>query len=123
LQIGEVLKSWGSFDEVNIGSIEIVNRPGELERIYFRIPECCYNLSKATKDRVIREVKRDSPEEKVTDFMSKLDSLAFEIYHQTRISKSKLGPIVQRESYLRTAVAIVTITINILLLVLYRNKL
>ena len=36
---------WVDFSTRNVGSIEIVNGQGNLERVYFPIPEICHNLS------------------------------------------------------------------------------
>lgn len=41
-----------------IGSIEILNAQGDLERVYFSIPPICRNLKKQTKNELIKNVNR-----------------------------------------------------------------
>jgi len=108
---------WAEFSEKNVGSIEILNAKEELERVFFQIPDMCHNLSDETKDKLIRGVNRESPVDKVEDFVVKSGLLKFEIRHQTRIANSKIGFLARQMNYLRNLLLIIVLVINILLLV------
>eukprot|EP01060_Flectonema_neradi_P030314 TRINITY_DN4372_c6_g1_i1.p1 TRINITY_DN4372_c6_g1~~TRINITY_DN4372_c6_g1_i1.p1 ORF type:complete len:2743 (+),score=487.11 TRINITY_DN4372_c6_g1_i1:100-8328(+) len=60
------------------GRIEI-SRDANLERVYFRIPEICLNLSETTKKQVLWTVDRDTPAARISSFFSMADDVLFEM--------------------------------------------
>eukprot|EP00299_Pterocystis_sp_00344_P020311 c9964_g1_i1.p1 GENE.c9964_g1_i1~~c9964_g1_i1.p1 ORF type:complete len:1731 (-),score=431.55 c9964_g1_i1:75-5267(-) len=63
------------------GRIEI-NHDGDLERVFFRIPSICHNLTERSKYFVLWQVDRSSPGKKVEDFVRYADDLEAEMRHQ-----------------------------------------
>jgi len=80
---------WKDWSSNQVRSIEIINKDGGLERIYFRVPDMCENLKKETKEQLLLSLNRDSPTSKVEDFLEKSESLSFQIEHQTTIQVRK----------------------------------
>jgi hypothetical protein len=76
----------------NVGCIEVMWE-GVLQRRFFNIPSICADLAKSSKDRLIEEVKRDSPENKVLDFMDRAIMLYREILHQQELKRLHLNSI------------------------------
>eukprot|EP00756_Hemistasia_phaeocysticola_P045004 Hpha_TRINITY_DN1877_c0_g2::TRINITY_DN1877_c0_g2_i1::g.170668::m.170668/K04959/ITPR2; inositol 1,4,5-triphosphate receptor type 2 len=66
------------------GCIEIL-RDGRLERIYFRISDAVTHLSEATKEELLRSVKRDTPTARISDFFSMTDGLIAEIEYYSNV--------------------------------------
>eukprot|EP00760_Papus_ankaliazontas_P031379 PhM_4_TR5257/c0_g1_i1/m.41768 len=60
------------------GRIEIL-RESLIERVYFRIPAVCQNLSKASKEHITWNVNRDTPTMRITDFFKRAEEVIFEI--------------------------------------------
>eukprot|EP01064_Diplonema_japonicum_P002546 TRINITY_DN11626_c0_g2_i1.p1 TRINITY_DN11626_c0_g2~~TRINITY_DN11626_c0_g2_i1.p1 ORF type:complete len:2770 (+),score=666.63 TRINITY_DN11626_c0_g2_i1:33-8342(+) len=60
------------------GRIEI-SRDANLERVYFRIPEICLNLSTSTRQQVLWSVDRDTPAARISSFFSMADDVLFEM--------------------------------------------
>jgi hypothetical protein len=71
--LAEVLQDCAEFEE-GTGRIEIV-RDNKLERIYFRVPSLCHNLTKDSKDDLLINVKRDNQQDKIEDFFDRSDFL------------------------------------------------
>lgn len=114
---------WSEFAKDEITSIEIVNSEGNLERLYFEKPEECKNLKQQTKDRVVLELNRDSPTDKVEDFLDKIDNVIFEIQHQTRIKENRfLAFLSANEDTWRKILLILTAVLNLLMLVYFHEK-
>jgi hypothetical protein len=69
------------------GQIEII-RNGELDRIYFRIPEICENLSEETKEIFMENVHLDDPQEKVKQLFEQTRSFRSEMEYYTGLKKN-----------------------------------
>jgi len=72
--------------DAGTGSIEIV-RNGELERVYFGIPSVCNYLTEKSKNDLIYRVKRNTPQDKLTDFFNRSENLMQEIEHRESLAK------------------------------------
>ena len=77
-----------------MGRIEIINASNDLEVVYFQIPKTIQEFWKTYfiseyRDRLIENVKRDNPEEKVKDFFSRSIDLMYAVEHQALLAKTK----------------------------------
>ena len=113
---------WNNWIKKYISSIEILDSSKQLQRIYFPILEQCKNLKDDAKEAVLFDLKRDSPSEKVEDFLEKSELLAHQIEHQTNITKSKLFWISEYDQVWRYILWLLTITINLLMLIFYKDE-
>lgn len=110
------------FVQKEIATIEIVNEQNELERVYFKIPEICHNLKPKTKDQLVTSVRRDSPTEKIEDFVRRSRNITYEIEHQTQVEKVKMFSWIATQSYKwRRFLQIITFAINLLMLIFYES--
>eukprot|EP01059_Diplonema_ambulator_P003248 TRINITY_DN1291_c0_g2_i1.p1 TRINITY_DN1291_c0_g2~~TRINITY_DN1291_c0_g2_i1.p1 ORF type:complete len:2382 (+),score=530.56 TRINITY_DN1291_c0_g2_i1:118-7263(+) len=66
------------------GRIEIAVKEGRLQRVYFRVPELCLNLSKTTKRRILWSVDRDTPSARLLSFFSMADDALFEMKYNDK---------------------------------------
>nr|KAJ3421656.1 hypothetical protein HK105_002785 [Polyrhizophydium stewartii] len=79
----------------NTGRIEIVrehqsNHEKRLYRVLFPIPSICKsNIRKDTKDRFLWAHKRESPQQKIEDFVNQSQDIIFEIRNQARVADSQ----------------------------------
>ena len=75
-----------------MGRVEIINQSNDLEVVYFQIPQTIqkfwnsYFISEY-RDRLIDNVKRDNPEEKVKDFFTRSIDLMYAVEHQAHLAK------------------------------------
>eukprot|EP00755_Sulcionema_specki_P032801 Sspe_Gene.19985::Locus_7307_Transcript_1_1_Confidence_1.000_Length_7185::g.19985::m.19985 len=65
------------------GRIEIA-RDAHLQRVYFRIPELCLNLSETTRQSILWAVDRDTPSSRISSFFSMADDALFEMRFNDR---------------------------------------
>ncbi|KAJ3226355.1 hypothetical protein HK099_005063 [Clydaea vesicula] len=77
----------------NTGRIEIVREtPNYQKRLYtvlYPIPDICHHLRKDTSDRFLWSKKRNSPEEKIEEFVDQSEVIIYEIRNQARVSAHK----------------------------------
>ena len=71
------------------GRIEIAAREGRLQRVYFRIPELCLNLSKASRDSILWNVDRETSGSRISSFFSKADDALYEMWFNDKYFSSK----------------------------------
>ena len=75
-----------------MGRVEIINQSNDLEVVYFQIPQTIqkfwnsYFISEY-RYRLIDNVKRDNPEEKVKDFFTRSIDLMYAVEHQAHLAK------------------------------------
>ena len=105
------------------GRIEI-SRDSNLERVYFRIPEICLNLSEATKKQVLWTVDRDTPAARISSFFSMADDVLFEMkYSDLHFSERVLRDAKRTlaTSYVSEVGALIPATFDILKVIIHRN--
>ena len=105
----------------------MVTKSNELVRIYFPIPrECRFQMRNplVLKEQlsVIELVKRDSPEEKLDDYLDRSAQVENVIMHQDLIlTKSRFKVIIRflttRERFLVLVTYVLTLTINAIMIV------
>jgi len=76
-------------------------------------------LSDQSKDELLKTVNRESPVDKIEDFLVKSNLLKFEIRHQTRIHESIFGWVARRTGLWRNIVLVLSLVINALMLATY----
>jgi len=86
-KIREKADIMGPFEK-EVGHIEI-NHDGLLERVFFRIPGVCNNLTEHSKQKVLWSVDRSGPGKKVEDFLSYSQDLEDEMIHQDSLKTNK----------------------------------
>ena len=81
------------------------------------MPPLCWNLSKATRTRFMKEVKRDTTQDKLSGLMSITPILVDEMAHNTSLLSSFFG-IFKSSWYMhiRTTASLLAIIINVLVL-------
>lgn len=84
-----------------------------IHQVYFEIPEVCHSLQKQTKEDFLREVNRDTPTDKIDDFMAKVDSLQKNIVHQNNIKNHKFRFIPLYSEVWRNILLLITLAINV----------
>ncbi|KAI8801212.1 hypothetical protein BJ742DRAFT_877937 [Cladochytrium replicatum] len=107
-------KAFRYFDK-RTGRIEIVREQqhsGDKKNLYlvlFPIPEMCSYLRSDTKSKFLLEGKRDSPQDKVSDFIASSEDLIYEIRNQARVAGNDLLTLLASnyESWWKTAFAYV----------------
>lgn len=88
--------------EGQTGRIEIV-RNEKLERVYFRIPAICKNLTDKSKKDLMWNVKRDNQQDKIEDFFDRSTFLIKEMEHRDALSKNKVFSLLaRRETHVRS---------------------
>lgn len=105
------------------GSIEVIWR-GSIQKRFFHIPDICSDLAKSSKDKLVQQVVRTTPELKLIDFVNRCRGLYREVKHQQVLKNMRVGlffnPQMQnRLTWLSFGLALV---INILLLIYYDNS-
>ncbi len=80
------------------GSVELVDETGRVRRLYFPIPSFVsqfwtYPEVQKTKEAVVYEVNRSSPEEKIGDFLTQMSRLTVVMKRQERLSLLLTYPI------------------------------
>jgi hypothetical protein len=88
-KIGRILATFppDNFFASAVGSLEIV-RDGQMERLYFRIPAVCSQLTANSKEDLIRNVKRTNQQEKLEDMFERSEHLLSEMEHRELLSNS-----------------------------------
>ncbi|KAK9764437.1 hypothetical protein K7432_008041 [Basidiobolus ranarum] len=81
-----------SFFKRNTGQIEIIRElsPGDkrVVPVLFPIPEVCRYLREDTKEHFLWNVKRDSADVKIEDFVTKSEDIIYEIESQARVARN-----------------------------------
>lgn len=72
-----------------VGSVEIFAM-NNLHKIYFRKPDLSRHLTKKTKNTITWEVNRDTPHDKITDFLERADEVVEDMRHQQALSQSPI---------------------------------
>jgi hypothetical protein len=75
--------------------IEVVWR-GDIHRRFFHVPPVCEFLAKSSKDKLIENVDRSSPENKLIDFLERSHVLYREVKHQEYLTNKGLSQIFNR---------------------------
>ena len=83
--------------EMRVGCVEIWWND-EMHRRFFHIPDVCTLLSKASKDQLVLEVKRETQEIKLTDFLERARGLYRETKHQEYLVRIGLNAIFSRSN-------------------------
>jgi inositol 1,4,5-triphosphate receptor type 1 len=68
-------------DQSTTTSVEVSWGPS-LSRRFFHVPDLCSLLAKSSKDKLVLEVKRDNPENKLINFLERSHDLYAEVCHQ-----------------------------------------
>eukprot|EP00760_Papus_ankaliazontas_P034306 PhM_4_TR7112/c0_g1_i1/m.31399 len=101
-----------------VAQIEI-RRKGNLERVYFTIPEQWHHLQEATKDEIQGEVRRDTPSLKLQDFFARWPDL----FEETRIyninsKRRSMNVFIEYTGYLANMSLSLSVCISVYLMVL-----
>jgi len=112
---------WKNWIKKNLVSIEIINEAQQLERIYFPVLSRCHNLKDDAKEAILFGLKRESPTDKVEDFMEKSELVSYQIEHQTNIENSGFFWISSYDWLWRLICLLLTVTLNILMLIFYKE--
>lgn len=75
-----------SFFNKETGSIEVI-RNGKFDRIFFRIPEKCNNLTKETKENFVYYCNRETPQIKIEDLFNNASKFKTEMDYYSEHSK------------------------------------
>jgi hypothetical protein len=75
--------------------IEVVWR-GDIHRRFFHVPPVCEFLAKSSKDKLVENVDRSSPENKLIDFLDRSHVLYREVKHQEYLTNMGLSHIFNR---------------------------
>eukprot|EP01080_Neovahlkampfia_damariscottae_P003056 gene3056-5226_t len=118
----KINETTGLFDHYQKGSgqIEII-RNGELDRVYFRIPEICGNLSEETKAKFLENCSLDDPQEKVKQLFEQTRSFKSEMEYFSHLKKSTffwriIYPNFQNMNFIQLLITFIS---NLLLLFTY----
>lgn len=110
--------SHGHFAQ-EMGCIEIIRgdrTAPTLEQITFRVPELCKWLSDKSKERVLWEVDRSTPQRRVEDFWKCSSALIHEMQWNERLSHSDgLYWLVQHSDQLHSCMQVLVISVNALI--------
>jgi hypothetical protein len=72
-----------------VASLEI-NYEGTIQKVHFQIPYCCKFISKSIKRSAIREVNRNSDQERLESFYNKVKHYEFEMKRRQHMSQWRL---------------------------------
>ncbi|KAI8621777.1 hypothetical protein BC830DRAFT_1163501 [Chytriomyces sp. MP71] len=111
----------GAFDSFNkkTGHIEIVrelNNTSEkrLYTVLFPIPDICFHLRNYTKERFLWSRKRDTPQDKIEDFVNQSQDIIYEIRNQSLVEENIwLKKLADGHSYWWWGAYILTLLINV----------
>ena len=109
------------FFDSNVVSIEIFFQE-KLQRIFFPIEPVCRNLSKETRIKLMSEVKRDSPNEKIMGLLSASSDLFNEMEHMTYLKTWKIRFTAARLSLFRNLSTLIALFLNILMLATFYRR-
>jgi len=74
-----------------VGSVEIVNAEGELERVFFRFPYYCRSLPPERRHRLVwTELDRETPGAQLQGFIEAADDLQFQMKYAEWLSHNRL---------------------------------
>ena len=121
----KVVQAMGLYDlstyERLRGRIEYVNENRELERLYFRIPDYCFNLTEERWDLFVGDIDRTN--EKLRDFIVKSQDLAFELRTKSQRPLGDIGLYIQRrDSWWKLISFTVAILINTLMIAFWETR-
>jgi hypothetical protein len=110
-------------DGTTTASVEIL-WGGEMNRVFFHIPDVCHLLSKPSKDNMVESVDRTSQELKLLDFLDRAAVLYREVKHQEKIVEWNLAAVFSRENqnYMTWAAFALAMTQNMLFLCYYDRQ-
>ncbi|KAJ3115205.1 hypothetical protein HK100_001428, partial [Physocladia obscura] len=101
------------------GRIEIVRELNNAteKRLYtvlFPIPDICFNIKDYTKDRFLWMRKRNTPQEKIEDFIHQSQDIIYEIRNQSRVEENLwLKMLAQGHSYWWWGAYLLSLMINV----------
>jgi hypothetical protein len=101
-----------------------VSWDGVLNRRFFNVPDVCHLLAKSSKDRLVQEVDRSNPENKLLDFLDRAQNLYREIKHQEYLKELGIAGIFSPGVHNTTTWVsfFLSLTINTLFTVYYKVK-
>ena len=76
-------------DPESTASVEI-SWDGVINRRFFAVPDVCHLLAKSSKDRLVTEIDRSNPENKLIDFLTRAKDLYREVKHQEWLEEREL---------------------------------
>ena len=109
------------FFNSNVVSMEIFFHE-KLHRVFFPIEPACRNLSKESRMKLMSEVKRDSPNEKIMGLLSSSSDLFNEMEHMTYLKTWRLSFTAARLSFFRDLSTLLALFLNILMLATFYRK-
>jgi len=105
-----------AFYSKHIGQIEIINKKGDLQRIYFPIIDKIKYLSSVTKEKFLDEVNRESANEKLFGLVRHSELFEDEMNHFLRLKKKGLKFSLTYFSRLRDLNLLIAFATNIIIL-------
>ena len=112
--------------EINMettASVEI-SWNGVLNRRFFPKPDICDLLAKSSKDRLVTEIDRSNPENKLIDFLKRSRDLYREVKHQEELTRLGIAWVFSRTMQDRATwiTFVLAFTINSLMIAYYQAK-
>jgi len=83
-----------------VGSCEIINEAGELERVFFRFPDICLSLTDARKQQLEWSVDRETPGAQLLQFIQAADELHTEMVYAHQLERLWLWRFAKRHNRL-----------------------
>jgi len=110
-------------DSGSTASVE-VSWNGILNRRFFHVPDVCLLLAKSSKDKLVQDVDRSNPENKLLDFLDRAQNLYREIKHQEYLTELGIAKVFSPavHSIVTWIAFYLAVTINILFLLNYKVK-
>ena len=109
------------FFNSNVASIEILFQD-HLHRVFFPIEPACRNLTMDTRDKLMQEVKRDSPNEKIMGLLSASAELYNEMGHMTQLRTWKVTFTGAWLSFFRDLSTFMALFLNILMMATFDRR-
>ena len=85
-----------------VGSCEIFNQSGELERVFFRFPKLCLSLSHKRKHDLEWKVDRETPGAQLIQFIEASEELHLEMVHENALEQWWLWRFAKRRYTIAT---------------------
>lgn len=102
----ESLKEALDYYARSVGSCEIINVSGSLERVFFRFPSFCLCLSDERRHRLVwNELDRETPGAQLRDFIMASEELHFEMKHEASLNKYAVNRPTRTKSLHRLCVS------------------
>jgi hypothetical protein len=97
---------------------------GVLNRRFFSVPEVCSLLAKSSKDKLVLEVDRSNPENKLIDFLTRSQDLYREVKHQEYLGQLGIAAVFSRTNQDRATwfTFVLSVVINALLVAYYKAE-